>query len=244
MKFIFPFMMIGLIIASGCSSKRREQIVSGKLNGLHKYYYPDGQLYLEINYQDSLPHGTTKRYYKNGKLLEQSEYRRGIMHGLSKKFHDNGQLSQEVYYDSGRMNGIRKKYRKDGTLASEVPYYFDNPCAGIKEYFLSGNPVNNYPSIVITPKDAILKEDRYTLYISLSNKHTMVEFYTGKLTDGKYIDEDAYPITTENGIGSLSYFLPRGAFIMEKLNIIAKVKTDLGNYYITQIPYNLAAENR
>jgi hypothetical protein len=32
--------------------------------------------------------------------------------------------------------------------------------------------------------------------------------------------------------------------VMETVNIIAKVKTELGNYYITQITYNVAAENR
>jgi hypothetical protein len=49
---------------------------------------------------------------------------------------------------------------------------------------------------------------------------------------------------TEKGVGKLYYMLPPGGFVMEKLNIIAKVKTDLNNYYITQLSYNLAVENR
>jgi hypothetical protein len=239
-----PFFIIAILMICSCAKKGANEKPRGKLNGLHKYYFPDGNLYLEVNYKDSIPHGTFKRYFKSGKLLEQSEYVNGVLHGPSKKFHDNGQRSTETPYDSGRIHGIQRKYRKDGTLAYEAPYYYDNPCVGLKEFYLSGNPVKNYPGIVVQADDALLKDDRYTLNISLSDKSRLVEFYRGNLTDGRYIGEDARRIQTVKGIGYVYYTLPPGAFVMEKINIIAKVKTDLNNYYITQLSYNLAVENK
>jgi hypothetical protein len=242
---IFLPVIVGCLLIFSCQKKSNvPESPTGKLQGLHKYYYPDGELYLEVNFKDSIPHGSSKQYFKNGKLFEESEYVNGILHGISKKYYEDGTLSSEIPYDSGRVNGIQKKYRKDGTLAFEAPYYYGKPCVGLKEYYLSGDPVVDYPKIVITGKDEILKNDRYTLLISLSNKGKSVEYFRGNLVDGKYVDENSESIISVQGIGQINYFLPPGAFVMEKINLIAKIKTDLGNYYYAEKTYNVAVENR
>lgn len=244
MRKTLPLLTLGILLIVSCVPKKADEKPTGKLNGLHKYYFPDGSLYLEVNYKDSIPHGTFKRYFKNGKLLEQSEYVSGVLHGPSRKYHENGQLSTETPYDSGRVHGIVKKYRKDGTPAYEAPYHHDHPCVGLKEYFLSGKPVNNYPDIVVRADDKLFQDDLYTLKISLSDGSKVVEFFRGRLTKGSYVGKECQPIHTKDGIGYIYYTVPRGGFAMEKINIIAKVKTDLSNYYITQLTYNLAIENR
>jgi hypothetical protein len=216
----------------------------GKLQGLHKYYFPDGALYLEINYKDSLADGIAKRYYKSGVVLEVAEYRAGVQHGITKMYHENGQLSSITPYDSGRVHGVKKKYRKDGSPSYEAPYYYGNPCVGLTELFLSGRPVDNYPKIVISPKDDLLRSNMYTLEFRLSDNSKLVEFYKGELTDKQYIGASAKEIDTNAGVGKLFYVLPPGGFVMERITVIAKVKTELNNYYITQVNYNLAAENR
>ncbi len=236
--------VIFLVLFSYCAKEQKNEQPKGKLQGLHKYYFPDGKLYLEINYKDSVPHGTTKRYFKSGQLLEQSEYRNGIQHGITKTYYEDGKLSSETPYDSGRVNGVKKKYRKDGSLAYEAPYYFDKPCTGLKEYFLSGKKVDNYPEIVIKPQNDLMTSGSYTLLISLSDKSKSVQFFEGALEDGKYIPNGGIAIATSNGVAKLYYFLPPGGFKMQKINIIAKTKTDLGNYYIATKSYNLAIENR
>lgn len=243
MRTGFVFLFIILLFCLGCT-KESQKKPTGKLQGLHKFYFPDGSLYLEINYKDSLPHGLAKRYFKSGQLLEEAEYRDGIQHGITKTYHENGKLSSITPYDSGRIHGVKKKYRRDGTPAYEAPYHYDQPCVGLTELYLSGRPFDNYPKIVITPKDDLLRSNMYTLELSLSNKSRLVEFYKGELTDGKYIGSSATEIYTKDGIGKLFYVIPVGAFQMERLSIIAKVKTDLNNYYITKTTYNLAIENR
>ena len=241
-KYFFLLIALGTIVS--CSKQSGGEKNTGKLQGLHKYYFPDGQLYLEINYRDSLPHGTFKRYFKKGPLLEQTEYVNGVKHGLSKTFYDNGQLSQETTYDNGRIHGTQIKYRRDGKKAYEAPYYYDNPCVGLKEYFVSGNIVNNYPTIIVKPEDDLLRTNQYVLNIYLSDYSKQVEFYQGELTSNGFIGNSTRVIHTVNGVGRLYYVLPPGAFVMEKINILAKIKTDLRNYYIAQRQYNLAAENK
>jgi hypothetical protein len=238
-------LLISLVLLFACKEKITEASTpTGKLQGLHKYYFPDGKLYLEVNYKDSVPHGTTKRYFKAGGILEESEYRNGILHGITKTFYEDGTLSSQTPYDSGRIDGIKLKFRKDGTKTYEAPYQDGEPCAGLKEYFLSGNPVNNYPKIVVQPKNKLLTDDQYILEFSLSDNSKSVEFYKGTIKRDGCLSSANAPMYTSKGVARLFYFLPPGGFLMENINVIAKVKTDLGNYYFTQVSYNLAVENR
>lgn len=236
-----------LIVAVGllqsCLQDVSEEKPKGKLQGLHKYYFPDGKLYLEINYKDSVPHGEVRRYFKAGGILESSNYNNGILHGISRTYYEGGKLSSETPYDSGRIHGVKKKFRKDGMPAYEAPYRYGQPCVGLKEFFLSGRPVDNYPSIVFKPLNELLKENRYILQIMLSDGSKVVEFYHGKLVDGKYIHPNADPIHTQNGVAKLYYYLPPGAFAMEKVEVVAKIKTDLGNYVLAEASHNLAVEH-
>jgi hypothetical protein len=243
MTRILLFLWISLIFYS-CATKSTETKPKGKLQGLHKWYFPSGELYLEVNFKDSLPHGSSKRFMKNGQVLEDATYIMGVRHGITRTYHENGQLSTETPYDSGRIHGIQRKFRKDGTPAFEAPYYYDNPCVGLKEYYTSGNPVKNYPTIIVTPKNDLLRTGEYVLELRLSDGSESVRFYHGELTDGKFIGRYTTPLHVQNGVGRIYYTLPPGGFVMEKLNIIAKAKTDLRNYYITQLKYNLAIENR
>ena len=67
----------------------------------------------------------------------------------------------------------------------------------------------------------------------------------GALTDGQYMNDRLLPIKSKKkGMIELKYTLMPGQFMMEKLNIVAKTETKLGNPFITQKQYNLAAENR
>jgi hypothetical protein len=65
------------------------------------------------------------------------------------------------------------------------------------------------------------------------------------LTDGKCIGKEAELLgTVKKGVLTLDYLLPSGSIVMERINIIAKMKTVQGNFYILQRSYNVAAENR
>jgi antitoxin component YwqK of YwqJK toxin-antitoxin module len=244
MKRSFSYLRLLIIplLALSCHQKPDDEITRDIQNGLQKYYFHDGKIYLEINYKDGLPHGVMKRYYRMGNVLEERTYVKGELHGPSKTFHENGRVSRQTCYRNGKMDGIQKKYRSDGTLAFEAPYHIGNPCVGLKEYYLSGNPVRNYPSILTVAKDEILKDDWYTLYIALSDKSKSVTFYKGELTDSLYIGDNAEMIWTEDGIAKLYLHLPRNSNIVEKVNIIAKAKTELGNFYITQAQFSISAE--
>jgi hypothetical protein len=237
-----PWLLFALLVGLGCSKSSERK--PSKLNGVQKFYYPDGSLYLEGFYVDSVANGLFKQYFKNGKVYEEATYVNGLQHGVTKRYYEDGTLSLEIPYDSGRINGVQKKYRKDGKLAYEAPYYFDKPCKGLKEYYTSGRLVDNIPEIIVTPEDRMWEDYRYSLKLTVSNDMD-AEFYQGHLTDGKYIGDKVTRVYMVNDrTGRIDYNVPPGMVVMESVNIIAKVKTDLKNFYIIERKYNVAAQNR
>jgi hypothetical protein len=72
-----------------------------------------------------------------------------------------------------------------------------------------------------------------------------VEYFVGRLAGNKYIGVEASRVfEVRDGVGEINFPMPRGSFIMEEVNIIARVKTSQSNYYITQNKFHLAIENR
>jgi hypothetical protein len=236
------FYLVSLVfVAFGCKSAAEK---TASLNGHQKFYYPDGSLYLEGTYVDSVAHGDFKQYFKNGNVYEEAHYVNGVQYGITKRYYENGSLSMEIPYDSGRVHGLQKKYRKDGTLAYEAPYHYDKPCIGLKEYYTSGRVVDKLPEIVITAEDKTWSDNRYSLHLSISNGMRAV-FFRGELTDGRYIGNKAEELYMEsNGTARIDYHVGLGMMVMEKINIIAKVQSDLKNYYIIQRSFNVAVQNR
>ncbi|MBL7858306.1 MAG: toxin-antitoxin system YwqK family antitoxin [Cyclobacteriaceae bacterium] len=216
-----------------------------KKTGIVKTKYEDGSVRAEISFTEGKKDGLAKEYYRNGRIFQEIMYSNGIKHGRAKRYYENGQLYQETPYDSGKIEGIQKKYRSDGKLSAEIPYHKNNPCVGLKEYLTDGSPRRKYPSIIVTPVDNIWKDGHYTLRISMSDNTKRVEYYRGSLAEGECLSNFMGNIfETQKGVAEITYVVPPGTFIMEQVNIVAKVETLLGNDYITQIRYNVAAENR
>lgn len=249
------YLIFASIVLTSCEFIAKDKAASGKgastpsedkTNGVVKANYPDGSLRAEIPHVEGLKHGMATEYYKTGKIFQTIEYAKGLKHGWAKRYWENGNLYQETPYDSGKIHGEQKKYREDGKLASVAVYEYDNPCVDLKEYLLDGKQKRDYPKIVITPIDNLWRDNEYILRLSVSDKTKSVEFFTGKLTNGRCLGDQASKVwnTDRNGVGEITITLPPGGFMMEELNIIAKVKTRQGNYYITQRKYNLAIQNK
>ncbi len=243
-RFIFLF---ALIVFVSCGHPDKEK--AGKdpqPDDLVVSKYSDGSVRAEIAMKNGKKNGMAREYYQSGKIYREMEYREGKKEGVAKRYYENGKLAQETFYKNDKIHGTQKKYREDGKPASVAEYVEDNPCKGLVEYFTDGKVKDNYPKIVITPEDRVDAEGLYIVHISLSEKVKEVEYFVGKLTKEKTIDSDSKKIwnTDKNGKAKIDYPVMRGTFIMDKIHLIAKIKTPLGNYYITERDYNVAAESR
>lgn len=220
-------------------------------DGVVKSYYDEREKIVkaEVTMKNGKQEGPATQYYKSGKKALVMFYKDGLRDGLATRYFENGKVGQQTMYVKGKMHGMQKKFKENGKLLSEVEFYEDKPCKGLREYLVDGTlkSEKSYARIVIKPIDRIFADGMYVLKLSLSEKAREVEFYTGQLTDQKYIGMNASRVWSLSGNkneAEIVFTLPPGSLVMEKLNIIVRYKTVHGNYYITEMPYNVAVENR
>lgn len=86
------------------------------------YYYPDGQVRMEGEYQEGVKHGHWVSYYNNGNMWSEGFYTKGINDGSTSTWHENGEKYYEGYYKEGRRSGVWKFWGEKGEFIKEIDY--------------------------------------------------------------------------------------------------------------------------
>jgi hypothetical protein len=229
-----------LVVLAACGSK--ENVEEGTKDGIVKTTREDGSIHTEFTYKNGKMNGLCKTYHPNGKVYREDTFVDDVLQGNSKQYYQTGILYSETFYDSGRIEGVQKLYHKDGKLKAEAFFKKDCPCLGLSEYILNGDPRPHYPEIVIEAEDKILSTGFYYVRLSLSERVKEAQFYTGNLKDGCWHEGlEAIPAPTKD-TGELRFALSPGMFVMERVNIVVKIKTIAGNTLIKQKPYNISVD--
>ncbi|NJO87989.1 MAG: toxin-antitoxin system YwqK family antitoxin [Chloroflexia bacterium] len=115
----------------------QELYINDLKQGTSYYFYDNGKVHLQINYQDNRKHGEGLEYDENGTIITELKYRNDITiaktrinrfnqngekNGTWKYFHPNGKLQTEAYYKNGKLNGYVKEYDEKGKLISSKRY--------------------------------------------------------------------------------------------------------------------------
>ena len=91
-------------------------------NGLSKWYYKNGNTFVEIISKNGKFEGLSKSYYKTGELQEEGNYVNDAGEGLWKTYYKTGVLESEGNYVGGNPEGLTKFYFSDGTLERKGNY--------------------------------------------------------------------------------------------------------------------------
>jgi antitoxin component YwqK of YwqJK toxin-antitoxin module len=89
---------------------------NGKLNGVVKEYYENGQLKSEGNSKNGQPDGLLKEYYENGQPQRLTTYANGEVNGLKTEYYENGKKRLEVNFKNGQPDGLEKSYYESGNI--------------------------------------------------------------------------------------------------------------------------------
>ena len=189
-------------------------------------------------------HGTAIRYSKTGKVYEKIPYVMGKKEGVRLTYHTTGKVYKEQPYENNKLNGTCKRYDREGKITAEYPYRNGMLGIGLVEYTNLGKkrPV---PYISVVKKDMINSTGEYILELSLKGKGAdrikSVQFYEGKLIEGKYFHKNLMPAKkVSSKRGEIIFELPKGASINKTINIIAYAKTKTGLTLILQKPVKIS----
>lgn len=78
--------------------KQSNTYINGKVNGIEKAYFKNGNLQWEVNIVDNKVDGTYKEYFPTGELKHIALYKNGKEDVLSKQYFNNGQIRTEIEY--------------------------------------------------------------------------------------------------------------------------------------------------
>lgn len=113
---------------------------NGKVNGVKRGYYPNGNLKYEKNYKDDHASGLSVFYKPDGKTIDYKctyDYGSPVSGIERNKFEKGGEGSYtEATYDNGKRNGSFKWFYPNGKLECECIYVNDTVVSGIvrKDY--------------------------------------------------------------------------------------------------------------
>ena len=216
------------------------KVVSGEVT----QYSKSGKLAAIVNVTDYKLNGPARKYYEDGETLRSElNYKMGKLDGLQKRYYESGGLYKEEMYSNGKRDGLIKKYRESGMLMTEAIYKNGEPGTELKEYLTDGSLKKKYPSIVIDEVDNLRLNGTYQLNVYMSDKAKKVDYYFGELEEGKYFSKNLkkqYNVT--DGVLKLVFYLKPGDFMMEDINIVARMPTRLNNAFITSRRHRIGIE--
>jgi hypothetical protein len=251
MKNLPLFIIFSWIIFSGCNSystnpkSDASRAPSFRINEngdtVLIHYYENGAVVSEVTIKYHKMNGLAINYYENGKIQNDINYKNGQKEGRVTWNYESGKLYRETQYVEGEIDGIQKMYYEDGKLMAEVPYVKSELQTGTKEYNSDGKLITNYPEIIFEPVDRTAFDNRFILRVSLSKKQKDTKFFRQVEAGGKTIP---IGLVLKEGCAEISWPVPKGTYIMEKVRITAEFDTSLGNPKRIEKTYNLAVENR
>ena len=112
------------------------ELDAGPENGPFKFCWSNGQVVREGTNKDGRLHGLYKKHYSNGQLTYKNIYRNGVpQDGPSISFHKNGTVKSKAVISKGKVHGVTKQfYSKDGLIRGEGSYNYGKK-HGIFRYY-------------------------------------------------------------------------------------------------------------
>ncbi|WP_299052996.1 toxin-antitoxin system YwqK family antitoxin [uncultured Polaribacter sp.] len=134
--FVQFFTLKGQIKTEGILNKRSRV-------GNWKYFYPDGTLMSEENYNENGKlHGNHLVYYPDGKITSFSTYENGLLEDIASKFSSDGVLIEEITYHKGVPHGLAKYFELNGNL-KESGNYNNGKRVGKWNFYLDGEEASD-----------------------------------------------------------------------------------------------------
>lgn len=132
MKFVnrpgFWIIVFSLFIRSSLSAQDTLTV----LNGMQKFYYPNGNLSSEGLMKDGKPDGYWKSYSESGIIKSEGNRKNFELDSIWKFYNEEGKLLLEVNYRNGKKNGIKTTYLDKETIKEN---YRDDVKEGIARYY-------------------------------------------------------------------------------------------------------------
>ncbi|MEY4572994.1 MAG: hypothetical protein RLZ10_2264 [Bacteroidota bacterium] len=134
--------------------------IESVMHGVQRFYYSNGKLESEINYNLGLLDGDYKKYSKEGILINDRKFKKGKENGKCLLYYDNGKLLKEENWKDGTKDGAFILYTDKDSIKSQEFYKKGVPDGTFLEYYDNRQP----QSKVIYVKGKVQTEEYWNQY--------------------------------------------------------------------------------
>jgi antitoxin component YwqK of YwqJK toxin-antitoxin module len=155
---------------------------NGKMEGLLKVYYSNGNLKRTGFYSKGKQNGIFKEYDESGALVSEYTMSNGEFNGPSKDYHLNGKIKNIEFYVNGKEQGHFIQYDESGVILSD--YELANGLRnGVTKLYVNGKI-----DVSTTFKDNVKNGERVEFYYDEETEELqfkLIENYMNGLKNGK-----------------------------------------------------------
>lgn len=212
MKLVLPFLFLVLVFLSNCNQTPKNKTSAlntssiDSIQIIRRPYKNSNVIEYEIPVLKSTKtkHGIQKRYYSHGSLYSQIPYLNGKREGTAFTYYQaiegvKPAVWKEQPYVNNMLHGVCRRYHKNGKLQAEYEYKEGNPGMGMKEFTQTGKPIKQ-PTLVLTSNKVATG---YYISARLSNNQKNVDYFMGKLDDGKFLPNGLKELQVKSGLGEV-----------------------------------------
>ncbi len=102
--------------------KLRIDIRRGKVDGLSRGWYENGQLEVQETFVAGTSHGPRTRWFANGQERSEEKIEHGVVTGPYVAWHESGQKAVEMTLRNGQPDGLALAWFPNGALKSETRF--------------------------------------------------------------------------------------------------------------------------
>lgn len=117
-----PYTGLAVTYAGGGVKFIEQEYKAGRIEGLWRVYFTDGQLQKEGTKIDGLEHGRYREWYQNGQLKYEYHYDMGKKTGTWLSWYEDGTRYTERNFRNDLVHGKVLVYDERGKLAKEYDY--------------------------------------------------------------------------------------------------------------------------
>jgi len=117
------------------SVRIREPYLDGELNGVVRFYYPEGAISEELEWKQNVKDGIWKQYYTNGALRLSGHYEKGLLQGPYEVYYSNNTIKISGDYLENRSHGTWRYFDEGGSEVYSLEYVKGIP-ADMEKYEL------------------------------------------------------------------------------------------------------------
>ena len=92
-----------------------------------KQYYPNGDLMVNFQFNESTQSGVQNIFYENGNLMSVTPFSNNLINGTQKIYYRNGPIMATIPYVNGLLNGQLKTYYPNGNIQMKQSYLNNRP---------------------------------------------------------------------------------------------------------------------